>query len=91
MTTPFKPEFTLLRAPQKHALRLRVWRGCRLCRPTTLQLHVRNNEFNHANLKIGIDEAHALGKILCSGERAPHNSKLKTFIKDLQPVDRHGP
>ena len=25
-------------------------------------LRVRNNEFNHANLKIGIDEAHSLGK-----------------------------
>ena len=25
-------------------------------------LRVRNNEFNHANLKIGIDEAHVLGK-----------------------------
>ena len=32
-------------------------------------LRVRNNEFNHANLKIGIDEAHSLGKkILCSGK-----------------------
>ncbi len=25
-------------------------------------LRVRNNEFNHENLKLGIDEAHALGK-----------------------------
>lgn len=25
-------------------------------------LRVRNNEFDHDNLKIGIDEAHALGK-----------------------------
>jgi collagenase-like PrtC family protease len=25
-------------------------------------LRVRNNEFDHENLKIGIDEAHALGK-----------------------------
>lgn len=34
-------------------------------------LRVRNNEFNHANLKIGIDEAHSLGKkILCSGKHS---------------------
>lgn len=50
-------------------------------------LRVRNNEFNHANLKIGIDEAHALGKkFYVVVNIAPHNSKLKTFIKDLQPV-----
>ncbi|MGY6772197.1 prephenate-dependent tRNA uridine(34) hydroxylase TrhP [Gallibacterium sp. ZY190522] len=50
-------------------------------------LRVRNNEFNHANLKIGIDEAHALGKkFYVVVNIAPHNSKLKTFIKDLTPV-----
>lgn len=50
-------------------------------------LRVRNNEFNHANLKIGIDEAHALGKkFYVVVNIAPHNTKLKTFIKDLTPV-----
>lgn len=50
-------------------------------------LRVRNNEFNHANLKLGIDEAHALGKkFYVVVNIAPHNSKLKTFIKDLEPV-----
>lgn len=50
-------------------------------------LRVRNNEFNHANLKIGIDEAHALGKkFYVVVNIAPHNSKLKTFVKDLKPV-----
>ena len=50
-------------------------------------LRVRNNEFNHANLKIGIDEAHSLGKkFYVVVNIAPHNSKLKTFIRDLQPV-----
>lgn len=50
-------------------------------------LRVRNNEFNHENLQIGIDEAHALGKkfyVVCNIQ--PHNSKLKTFIRDLKPV-----
>lgn len=50
-------------------------------------LRVRNNEFNHANLKIGIDEAHALGKkFYVVVNISPHNSKLKTFIRDLEPV-----
>lgn len=55
-------------------------------------LRVRNNEFNHENLKIGIDEAHALGKklyVVCNIQ--PHNAKLKTFIRDLKPVVDMGP
>jgi putative protease len=55
-------------------------------------LRVRNNEFNHENLKIGIDEAHAQGKklyVVCNIQ--PHNSKLKTFIRDLKPVVDMGP
>lgn len=50
-------------------------------------LRVRNNEFNHANLQIAIDEAHSLGKkFYVVVNISPHNSKLKTFIKDLQAV-----
>ncbi|KDM91892.1 tRNA 5-hydroxyuridine modification protein YegQ [Photobacterium galatheae] len=55
-------------------------------------LRVRNNEFNHENLKIGIDEAHAQGKkfyVVCNIQ--PHNSKLKTFIRDLTPIIDMGP
>ncbi|MBP3142653.1 prephenate-dependent tRNA uridine(34) hydroxylase TrhP [Aliivibrio fischeri] len=55
-------------------------------------LRVRNNEFNHENLQIGINEAHALGKklyVVCNIQ--PHNSKLKTFIRDLKPVVDMGP
>lgn len=55
-------------------------------------LRVRNNEFNHENLKVGIDEAHAQGKkfyVVCNIQ--PHNSKLKTFIRDLKPVVEMGP
>ncbi len=50
-------------------------------------LRVRNNEFDHGHLKIGIDEAHALGKqfyVACN--IAPHNRKLATFIADIAPV-----
>ncbi|MFI3256538.1 MAG: tRNA 5-hydroxyuridine modification protein YegQ [Psittacicella sp.] len=50
-------------------------------------LRVRNNEFNHKNLEIGINEAHSLGKqFYIVVNIAPHNSKLKTLIKDLKPV-----
>lgn len=50
-------------------------------------LRVRNNEFDHKNLKVGIDEAHAQGKkFYVVVNIAPHNAKLKTFIKDLEPV-----
>ena len=55
-------------------------------------LRVRNNEFDHANLKPGIDEAHALGKqFYVVVNIAPHNAKLKTFIRDLEPVVAMGP
>ncbi len=55
-------------------------------------LRVRNNEFNHENLNVGINEAHAQGKklyVVCNIQ--PHNSKLKTFIRDLTPVVEMGP
>ncbi|CAK9885379.1 MAG: putative protease YdcP [Candidatus Erwinia impunctatus] len=55
-------------------------------------LRVRNNEFNHENLAIGINEAHAQGKkFYVVVNIAPHNAKLKTFIRDLQPVVEMGP
>jgi len=50
-------------------------------------LRVRNNEFNIEKLEIGINEAHTQGKklyVVCNIQ--PHNSKLKTFIRDMQPV-----
>ena len=50
-------------------------------------LRVRNNEFNHDNLQIGISEAHALGKkFYVVVNIQPHNSKLKNFIRDLEPI-----
>ena len=50
-------------------------------------LRVRNNEFDHANLALGIAEAHAQDKqFYVVVNIAPHNAKLKTFLKDLQPV-----
>lgn len=50
-------------------------------------LRVRNNEFDHDNLKTGIEEAHQLGKkFYVVVNIQPHNSKLKNFIRDLAPV-----
>lgn len=50
-------------------------------------LRVRNNEFNYENLALGIQEAHILGKkFYVVVNIAPHNSKLKTFIRDLTPI-----
>jgi putative protease len=50
-------------------------------------LRVRNNEFDHANLALGIGEAQAMGKrFYVVVNIAPHNAKLRTFLKDLEPV-----
>ncbi|MFC3093799.1 U32 family peptidase [Alteromonas sediminis] len=50
-------------------------------------LRVRNNEFNLANLQVAIDEAHQQHKkFYVVNNIAPHNGKLKTFLKDLAPV-----
>ena len=55
-------------------------------------LRVRNNDFDHAQLAEGIAEAHALGKrFYVVVNIAPHNAKLKTFLRDLEPVVAMGP
>lgn len=55
-------------------------------------LRVRNNEFNAQNLKIGIDEAHSLGKkFYVVSNIAPHNSKIDTYLKDIAPIIDMGP
>jgi putative protease len=55
-------------------------------------LRVRNNEFDHANLALGIREAQMQGKrFYVVVNIAPHNAKLKTFLKDLAPVIEMAP
>ncbi|MBQ4813695.1 tRNA 5-hydroxyuridine modification protein YegQ [Pseudoalteromonas luteoviolacea] len=50
-------------------------------------LRVRNNEFDLANLEIGINEAHQQNKKLyVVSNIAPHNSKVKTYLRDIEPV-----
>jgi len=50
-------------------------------------LRVRNNDFLEDNLAIGIEEAHKLGKkFYLTSNIMPHNSKIKTFVKDMEPI-----
>ena len=50
-------------------------------------LRVRNNEFHGEKLFEGIREAQSLGKkFLLTVNTLPRNSKVRTFINDLEPV-----
>lgn len=50
-------------------------------------LRVRNNSFNLENIDLGIKEAQAQGKqFFVAANIAPHNSKVKTFLKDIEPI-----
>jgi putative protease len=50
-------------------------------------LRARNNDFSMANLKIGINEAHARGKkFFVASNISPHNAKVKTYMADMAPV-----
>jgi hypothetical protein len=54
---------------------------------------VRNNEFSKEHVPAqGIDEAHAMGKLFfLASNIAAHNNKLKTYIRDLEPIIEMGP
>ncbi|WP_426994175.1 tRNA 5-hydroxyuridine modification protein YegQ [Methylomonas sp. CM2] len=55
-------------------------------------LRVRNNDFLADNLAKGIAEAHAIGKkFYLAANVIPHNAKVKTFVKDMQPIIAMGP
>ncbi len=50
-------------------------------------LRVRNNDFKLENLASGIEQAHQLGrKLYVASNIAPHNSKLKSYMADMEPV-----
>jgi putative protease len=50
-------------------------------------LRARNNEFKMEELRIGIQEAHALGKkLFVASNLMPHNAKVKTYMADMEPV-----
>jgi len=55
-------------------------------------LRVRNNDFKDKNLEVGIKEAHRLGKkFYLTSNLMPHNTKVKTYMRDLEPVIDLGP
>ena len=55
-------------------------------------LRVRENEFDAKTLAAGIEEAHGQGKqFYVAANIAPHNSKVKTFLRDIEPVIEMGP
>ncbi len=55
-------------------------------------LRVRNNDFKLDNLHRGIAYAHERGKqFYVASNIAPHNSKLKTYPRDMDPVIESGP
>lgn len=56
-------------------------------------LRVRNNEFNKLeNLASAISEAHAQGKqFYLASNVSPHNDKVRSYLRDLQPVIDMGP
>jgi putative protease len=51
-------------------------------------LRVRNNEFNRLeNLASAVKEAHGQGKqFYLASNLSPHNDKIKTYLRDLEPV-----
>ena len=50
-------------------------------------LRVRENDFNLEKLEQGIQLAHELGKkFYVVSNIAPHNSKIETYLKDIEPV-----
>ncbi|MDH5785459.1 MAG: tRNA 5-hydroxyuridine modification protein YegQ [Chromatiales bacterium] len=56
-------------------------------------LRVRNNDFDTLEqLKVGVDEVHAAGKqFFLATNVLPHNTKVKSFLKDIEPVVELGP
>ena len=50
-------------------------------------LRVRNNDFDLANLALGIEAAHRAGrKLFLAANLLPHDAKVKTFMADLEEV-----
>lgn len=50
-------------------------------------LRARNNEFTLENIATGIEHTHSLGKkFFLTNNVLPHDNKIKTYLKDLEPV-----
>ncbi|MBY6064597.1 tRNA 5-hydroxyuridine modification protein YegQ [Pseudidiomarina sediminum] len=89
MTEPFQAPELLSPAGSLDAMRMAFAYGADAvyAGQPRYSLRVRNNSFDLATLKVGIDEAHAQGKkFYVVVNLAPHNAKLKTFVEDMAPV-----
>ncbi len=83
----FKPELPLPGGnAEEYALRFRLWRRCRLCRPAALRCAcVTTNSITKICSSASMKPTRWV-KIYVVVNIAPHNAKLKTFIRDLKPV-----
>ena len=55
-------------------------------------LRARNNEFKLEQIGMGIAEAHARGKkFFVTSNLLPHNDKVRTYLRDIEPVIAMGP
>ena len=55
-------------------------------------LRARNNEFRIEQIQQGITEAHARGKkFFVTSNLLPHNDKVRTYLRDIEPVIAMGP
>ncbi len=55
-------------------------------------LRARNNEFKLEQIGQGIHEAHARGKkFFLTSNLLPHNDKVRTYMRDIEPVIAMGP
>lgn len=60
--------------------------------PPRYSLRARNNDFGLENLRIGIKEAHDLGKkFFATINLMPHNAKIKTFLHDIAEIIKLAP
>jgi len=94
MNTPFSPEL-LSPAGTLKAMRYAFAYGADAvyAGQPRYSLRVRNNEFNKLeNLASAIEEAHDLGKkFYLASNISPHNDKVRSYIRDLEPVLEMGP
>jgi putative protease len=55
-------------------------------------LRVRNNDFTLETLRTAVAETHRLGKkFFLASNILPHNAKVKTYLRDMEPVMEIGP
>ncbi|MGV6807490.1 MAG: prephenate-dependent tRNA uridine(34) hydroxylase TrhP [bacterium] len=88
-TTPFRPEL-LSPAGTLKSMRYAFAYGADAvyAGQPRYSLRVRNNEFNHLHIMAdAVAEAHTKGKkFYIASNISPHNNKVKTYLRDMEPV-----